>query len=151
MPEFRIDAKGIKQDGDLTSVELSRGGQSLILTVQEGMTAEDVALMLLSADRPSVVSEAWNRRYTVEFHVENDGDGDYYVIDSVTPEQLSRDRAREEFLALGDWATWTGDQAADWIEDNVVDLASAKVALRVIARAICALRDWRENVLDVAE
>lgn len=39
------------------------------------------------------------------------------------------------------WATWTEAEATAWIDANVTDLASAKVALTAMARLIVALRN----------
>jgi hypothetical protein len=39
------------------------------------------------------------------------------------------------------WTSWTEEQTTDWIDDNVVDLASAKTALRAMARMMIALRN----------
>ena len=39
------------------------------------------------------------------------------------------------------FATVTADQAETWIENNVTDLASAKAALKQLAKAIIYLRD----------
>lgn len=50
-------------------------------------------------------------------------------------------QAKDDFENLPGWATWTGQEAADWIDANVTDLASAKTALAAMARAIMYLRD----------
>jgi hypothetical protein len=44
---------------------------------------------------------------------------------------------------LPGWATWTADQAADYIEANVVDLATAKEVLKKMAMMLVYLRGWR--------
>jgi len=40
------------------------------------------------------------------------------------------------------YATITADEAEQWIEDNVTNLASAKVALKHIIRMLIYLRDY---------
>ena len=39
------------------------------------------------------------------------------------------------------WADWTAAEAESWINTNVTDLASAKTALKAMAKAIVYLRD----------
>jgi len=39
------------------------------------------------------------------------------------------------------WATWDAQQASDYIENNVVDLASAKQVLKAMAKLLIYLRD----------
>lgn len=57
---------------------------------------------------------------------------------------LVADREREArtgMSSLPGWATWTSQEAVDWVEVNVKDLASAKQCLKAMAKAICYLRD----------
>jgi hypothetical protein len=54
-----------------------------------------------------------------------------------------RESGETDFAALPGWATWTVAQAEDYIETNVTDLASAKVVLKALAKAIVALRNDR--------
>jgi hypothetical protein len=49
--------------------------------------------------------------------------------------------AKDAFDDLPGWASWTGQEAAAWIDTNVTDLASAKTVLQNMARAIMYLRD----------
>ena len=49
-----------------------------------------------------------------------DGTAKVWVVDSVTPESLPG------------WGPLTPDEVAAWIDTNVVDLASAKVALKAL-------------------
>lgn len=148
---IRVDARATRIDGDLIYLELSRGGKRATMTVQDGMTLEEMAFLALNQTQPEDVPQTFHKRVTIDAHRQDDGGGEYWVVDSATAEALPDEQARLDFAALGNWAVWSGDQAADWIETNVVDMASAKVALKALARAVCALRDWRVDVLDVAE
>jgi hypothetical protein len=66
-----------------------------------------------------------------------------------TPEEIAVREAQAQVLiaaktdmkALPGWSTWTGAQAESWINTNVTDLASAKTALKAMAKAIVYLRD----------
>ena len=75
--------------------------------------------------------------------------GSNWVID-----QTAVDAANAEAAAVSDqaqaridmgnmpgWATWTAAHAVDWVDTNVTDLASAKTALKAMAKAIVYLRD----------
>lgn len=46
------------------------------------------------------------------------------------------------------WATWTTQQAVDYITDNATTLASAKVVLVAMAKMLIALRDVTLSHLD---
>jgi|WetSurMetagenome_2_1015567.scaffolds.fasta_scaffold700030_1 hypothetical protein len=48
--------------------------------------------------------------------------------------------------SIPSWATWTDQQAQDYINANVTTLAQAKVVLVALARMVVALRDhtWPE-------
>lgn len=53
-----------------------------------------------------------------------------------------RIRAARAQAALADaFRTLTPAQAADWIETNVTSLATAKTALKIMARILVAMRD----------
>ena len=53
-----------------------------------------------------------------------------------------RSAAQAEFAANAPtWAGWSPDEMEQYIIDNVTDLASAKLALRIMAFAIGALAD----------
>lgn len=91
----------------------------------------------------------FQRRLTIEAHQEDVTDPDtgtvyqIWVLDSVIAAQLPDEAAEEGFSDLPGWATFTADEAEAWIENNVVDLDSAKTALKAMAKAIVFLRDWR--------
>jgi len=55
--------------------------------------------------------------------------------------QNRRANAEPSIRNIPGWATWTAQEAEDWIEVNVTDLASAKQVLKALAKMICYLRD----------
>lgn len=59
----------------------------------------------------------------------------------IFPDVDAPEQAATDFEGLPGLATWTAREAADDIEENVTDLASAKTALKRMARAIVYLRD----------
>jgi hypothetical protein len=65
-----------------------------------------------------------------------------FVGETVTfPDQAKPVEGKKDYSNLPGWATWTGQEAADWIDTNVTDLASAKVVLESMAKAIIYIRD----------
>ena len=65
-----------------------------------------------------------------------------------TAEQLAAERtaavraaADSQAAAVPGWATWTEQQAVDYINTNVTDLAKAKTVLVAMARMMVALRN----------
>lgn len=77
-----------------------------------------------------------SQTYILEAHQE----GGNWVLDSFTADE-DRDAGRADIRNLPGWATWSADQAESWIQANVTDLTSAKVALRAMARMIIFLRN----------
>jgi hypothetical protein len=66
------------------------------------------------------------------------------VLDAVASQEMVevvQSGACDDFTALPGWASWTGAEAETWIENNVTDLASAKTALKAMAKAIMYLRN----------
>ena len=68
--------------------------------------------------------------------------------DALTDDQLAAAKieatlaeADTQSAAIPGWATWTEQQALDYITANVTDLASAKVVLLAMARMLVALRN----------
>ncbi|MCP4540599.1 MAG: hypothetical protein GY832_25970 [Chloroflexi bacterium] len=150
MPIFTVDARGIRHtDAGVVELALDYQGRRVAMTARLSSTIEEVAALALAQEFPARPSRAFQRRFTIEAHRETGTDPDtgeesqFWVVDSVTHEALPDEAARDEFTALPGWADWTGDDAAQWIEANVTDLASAKTALVGLARAVVLLRDWR--------
>ena len=66
--------------------------------------------------------------------------------DVIFPDVALKDLALANFENLPGFATWTAQEANAWIEGNVIDLDTAKVALSRMAQALVYLRDiviWR--------
>ena len=71
------------------------------------------------------------------------------VITAHDPSDLSTSEVKDEaattsldeFATMPNWATWTAQEASDYIDTNVTDLASAKVVLQKMAMAIIYLRN----------
>ena len=60
---------------------------------------------------------------------------------AVFPDPAARGAALDGFASLPGFASWTAQEAAEWIEANVIDIETAKSALARMARAIVYLRD----------
>jgi hypothetical protein len=56
--------------------------------------------------------------------------------------------ARAQLALTGALRTATPQQAVTWIDTNVTDLASAKAALKLMARMLIVLRDQMKNLRD---
>jgi len=150
MAIFTVDARGIRHtDSDTVELELDYQGRRVLMTAALGSSLEEIAALALAQEFPPVPSQVFQRRFTIEAHQEMMDDPEtgeesqVWIVDGVAGEQLPDEVARDSFENLPGWATWSGDEAATWIETNVTDLASARVALSAMARAIVALRDWR--------
>jgi hypothetical protein len=60
---------------------------------------------------------------------------------AIQAEQAKVDNAVSAMKADPNWATWTAQQASDWINTNVTNLAQAKTVLISLAKAVVYLRD----------
>jgi len=56
-------------------------------------------------------------------------------------EQTKVAEAKTGMKNLPGWADWSASQAEEWIEGNVTSLATAKTALKALAKAVIYLRD----------
>jgi hypothetical protein len=61
--------------------------------------------------------------------------------DTLLPVDQVQADAKGQAAAVPNWATWTEQQAVDWINANVTNLASAKQVLIAMARMLVALRN----------
>lgn len=125
MPTLTIDARVRREDDGLLWLELEYEGRTVEMTAYAGTPLEELALMALQQPFPPKPPIEMQRRYVVEAHRETvelpeDGTAKVWVVDSVTPESLPG------------WGPLTPDEVAAWIDTNVVDLASAKVALKAL-------------------
>lgn len=59
----------------------------------------------------------------------------------IFPDETAKETAANEFENLPGWATWSALEAENWVETNVTSLATAKTALKAMAKAIVFLRD----------
>ena len=147
MATFTVDAVA-RRSTDENTVELllTYNGRQVAMTAPMDATLEEIAHLILAQEFPPAPPQDFQKRIVIEAHQESGTiilPGAPWIIDDVSVEQLPDERAADEFVALPGWATWTGEQAAAWIEENVTDLVSAKTVLTAMARAIVALRDWR--------
>lgn len=56
-------------------------------------------------------------------------------------ERLRQEQSDSDAANIPGWATWTAQEAQDWIDANVTNLASARTALKAMARMLLALRN----------
>lgn len=148
MTTIIVNARAKQQGGDVILLELERDGKTVEMTTYATATWEELAYLILAQTQPDTPDQTYQRRITIEAHQEtgidpDDGEYQYWVVDDVAHNQLHDEAARDGYAGLSGWATWSGDEAAAWVEVNVIDLDSAKIALAQMARAITYLRDWR--------
>jgi len=149
MPQVTIDVE-VTTTGITRFITATHGDkviQSTIL-ISEIQTVDDLAAWLLAQRGTNrTIDQSLQKRLTITYHSEtvNDPetgqDVDQTVIDSVVSEPLPADDGRSEFQSLPGWASWTANEAEQWITANVTDLASAKTALKAMAKAIIYLRN----------
>lgn len=60
-------------------------------------------------------------------------------VDLQAPPKIKEKYGRDSDALIVSMKSKTPQQAADWVEDNVTDLASAKKVLKAYAKAICYL------------
>ena len=151
MPQVIVDVE--VTDTQATKLVLGKVvnlNQVIRSTIFQGevSTVNDLAAWLL-AQTATVHSTDTDlqKRLTIDYHIETANDPetgqpyDATIIDSVASEPLPADDGRSNFQSLPGWATWTANEAESWIESNVTDLASAKIALKAMAKAIIFLRN----------
>ena len=143
--DFDVDVRArVNTSDQVVELELSRGDQSAVMTAYRTWTLEQLAREILHQHFGVVPDKVFQRRVHIEAHQMGVVPAVFeWVIDDVSAAQLPDEAAADGFEGLPGWSSWTADQAADWIDVNVADLASAKVALTAMARAIVLLRDWR--------
>ena len=54
---------------------------------------------------------------------------------------INKLEAKKGIADLPGWCDWTANQVETYIEDNVTDLASAKIVLKKMAQMLVLLRD----------
>jgi hypothetical protein len=71
------------------------------------------------------------------------------TIDEVIQQQeAERTEAKAQLALTGALRTATPQQAVNWIDTNVTDLASAKAALKLMVRMLIVLRDQVKGLKD---
>lgn len=139
MPQTTVDIEA-KTERNITHIKATNGDEVVTSKVNSSKlsTIQDAIEWIVSQRQKTLSESEIQRRVTFTYHVD---DGQVIVdsIDNVQP--LPKDQGKTDFENLPNWATWTAQQAVDWIDTNVVDLDSAKIVLQQMARAIIALRN----------
>lgn len=145
-----IDVK-VTTTGTGAKLILAKSGddftQALIFSDEISTIADLSAWLLAQTARQSTTDQVLQKRLTIDYHIDQVVDPetgqlvDQTVIDSTGTQPLPEDDGRANFAAMPGWATWTDAEAEAWIEANVTDLASAKTALKAMAKAIVYLRN----------
>lgn len=147
--QVTIDVEVTRLNG-LTLINAKRDDQVIQSTVlsSEIVNIDDLAAWLLAQTGKQQDSDTnLQRRLSINYHIESVNDPetgqpiDQTVIDNVQSEPLPADDGRVNFSAMTGWGTWTAVEVEDWIDINVIDLSSAIVALKAMAKAIVYLRD----------
>lgn len=144
MPQITIDVTARKVGG-LVSFTIQRGDDVISSTLKAdefSTPAQAVEWSLNQAFRTISTPEA-QKRITATIHqvIDPETGMPYWVLDSIDDVQsIPRDDGRAGIENLPGWATWTAQEAADWIYENVVDLGSAIVALESMAKMLVYLR-----------
>lgn len=102
---------------------------------------DDGVVVQLFVDFPDPLPMDWRQwaEALLAGHLTNNTYSEPYIV--LWPDRAKPPAGKDLFDQLPGWASWTGDEAAAWIEANVTDLASAKYVLVKMARAIVYLRD----------
>jgi hypothetical protein len=66
---------------------------------------------------------------------------DPLVLSSTEVKDEAATTSLDSFANMPDWASWTAQEASDYIDTNVTDLNSAKVVLQKLAMAVIYLRN----------
>lgn len=144
MPQVTVDIQAIR-DGDLTHITVSRGNETMTTTLHADKlpTIEAAVAWIVWQRLRTVMATEIQRRVTFTYHVETDPEsGEFPVVDSIDDVRaLPQDQGKTDFENLPGWATWTAQEASNWIETNVVDLPTAKTTMQAMAKAIVYLRD----------
>lgn len=153
MPQIEVEVVKAQREGDVIYLEILWQGWRLSrsVTASEVSIPQALAQWLLAQVRPDRASdETVRRKLIIDFHQETDPETGriYPAFDGVTVQKLDEDTAIEAIAALPGWATWDGDQAEAWIETNVTNLASSKVAFKAMARMIIAERDVIKKLVE---
>ena len=137
MTTFNVQVRAIRR-GDLVDIYI--GDYKTTLYYSEVDTEAKFALWYLNQVIVTNPDEATLRRaFAIEGHQNAEGG---WVLDNVSSQALKEDTAAADFATLPNWATWTAQQADDWIVANVTSLATALPVIRQMARFLIYLRDY---------
>ncbi|GIK36579.1 MAG: hypothetical protein BroJett011_04120 [Chloroflexota bacterium] len=113
---------------------------SLIVTFQEAGAEATISLPL--PEQWDTLNRAekltWVKQAVITHLLGNTYGGDE---NEIFPDRLAQEAAADQFEQLPGWATWSAVEAEGWVEANVTNLATAKTALKAMAKAIVYLRD----------
>jgi len=147
MKQITVNARVLKKDENLLYLEVEHGGQTAVMTVFDDMPIRQVAALILDQSVPDAPPLGMQKRFTITYHIETATDpqtGEQYninVVDDVQLEPRQTDKARSNFKAMGQWATWSALQAVDYVEQNVTNLATAKAVIERLVEMVVYLRE----------
>ena len=147
MKQITVNARVKYADDNLIYLEVEHGGQTCIMTVFDDMPLLQVAALLLEQPIPDPPPLSMQKEFTITYHQEIVTDPEtgeqstINIVDDVQAEPRKPDKAKSDLQAMGNWATWSAIQAVAYIQQNVTDLQSAKLALAKLAELVVYLRD----------
>lgn len=153
MPTITVNAKSVKRQLDNITIAdviitlLNNPNKSIksVVNFDKINTPYKFANWLMFQDFPPIQSSPEvNRQFTIQFHMETgiDEDGNEYqyrVVDNVSSQALPIDESQNNLLQLPGMGG-TADQAADYVNDNITNLATAKETIANQAKAILYLQ-----------
>lgn len=152
---FRI----CRRKSDNHILEMQSGGKVDRLPLEAFKNEEEFHAYLIECDNlenarlNTLLQNALNAGYSVEeveiFWATEEEYAQAQADDPVLQQQKAEKEAEQTKVVeaktgmknLPGWATWTATQAEEWIEGNVTSLATAKTALKALAKAVIYLRD----------
>jgi hypothetical protein len=141
MTTIIIDVEAVEL-GNVTKITAKHDDRILQTTIpsDELQNVNDLAEWVLAQQegQDHIVDTTLQKRLTIDYHIDG---SNQKIIDSVSSESLPSDEGHTNFLALVGWSTWTATEAETWIDSNVVDISSAKTAMKAMAKAIIYFRN----------
>jgi len=140
MTQVIIDIKAIRsKQGNFIFEAISNSGQIIKseLLLSEFDNYNEFASWLINQTDYETINTNYRKRFIIDFHSEND----YRIIDNLIVENLPEEIALTDIANIPNWSNWTRQQALDWININVTNLATAKTAISALAEMVILLRD----------
>jgi len=140
MAQFTVDITAVVRNGQL-AIRVQRGDQFVESVLPLGEVVDPLSAVEWAVNRTmddEAVATAVQKRVTFSATQQPDGTWAVDSVDSV--ETLPADVGRNGLATLPGWASWSAQEAANWIDGSVTDLTSAKAALQAMAKAIVYLR-----------